>query len=82
MKVAVELFATLAVHLPPGSSRDSVSIEVPERTTVAEVMTMLKIPLDLDCLTVVNGRDVDPEHRLSEGDVLTMFPPLAGGSLR
>ena len=80
MKVAVELFATLAAYLPPGSSADRIDLDVSEHTTVADVMRALEIPADLDCLKVVNGRDVDPGHQLSEGDVLTMFPPLAGGS--
>ena len=80
MKVEVCLFATLGRYLPPGVSGDRVTLEVPDRTTVGQVMTLLHIPDDLDRLQVVNGRDAVPEHILKDGDVLSAFPPLAGGA--
>jgi molybdopterin converting factor small subunit len=43
-------------------------------------MRSLRIPDDLDRLQVVNGRDAVPEHILKDGDVLSAFPPLAGGT--
>jgi molybdopterin converting factor small subunit len=46
---------------------------------VADVMQLLKIPETLECLRVVNGRDIAALDHLSEGDVLSLFPPLAGG---
>jgi molybdopterin converting factor small subunit len=80
VKVEVCLFATLGHYLPPGASGDRVTLEVPDRTTVGQVMTSLHIPDDLDRLQVVNGRDAVPEHILKDGDVLSAFPPLAGGT--
>ena len=80
MRVEVCLFATLGRYLPPGASGDRVTIEVPDRTTVGQVMTALHIPDDLDRLQVVNGRDAVPEQILKDGDVLSAFPPLAGGA--
>lgn len=79
MKVEVQLFATLADYLPAGASGDSVILDVPMATTVADLMRSLGIPDGLECLTVVNGRDAPHEFRLAEGDVLSLFPPLAGG---
>ena len=79
MKVEVELFATLAAYLPAGATGDSVTLEIPDGTTVAEVIRSLQIPIRLECLTVVNGRDAPSEHQLADGDVLSLFPPLAGG---
>jgi molybdopterin converting factor small subunit len=29
---------------------------------------------------LVNGRDIGPEARLAARDVVTIFPPLAGGA--
>jgi len=80
VKVELHLFANLAGYLPAGSAGDSVTLEVPDGTTVAEVIRFLEIPEDLECLRVVNGRDAPSEHRLADGDVLSLFPPLAGGS--
>ena len=79
MRVEVSLFATLATYLPTPNSGDSVVLEVPEGTTVGDVVASLAIPSDLECLRVVNGRDAESAQRLEEGDVLAIFPPLAGG---
>jgi molybdopterin converting factor small subunit len=79
VKVEVCLFATLAAYLPRAGSGDSVILELPEGSTVGEVVESLEIPADLECLRVVNGRDAPPEQVLNEGDVLSIFPPLAGG---
>lgn len=79
MKVEVRLFATLAAYLPHGARGDSVVLEVPDGATVGQVIGTLEIPSGLDCLVVVNGRDAEAEGVLAEGDVLSLFPPLAGG---
>ena len=79
MKVAVHLTATLRAYLPPGVHGDSVVLDVPEGTTVGQVVHSLRIPFELERLTVVNGRDAASDLRLVEGDVLSVFPPLAGG---
>jgi molybdopterin converting factor small subunit len=79
VKVEVRLFATLARYLPSGAIGDRAIFDLPEGITVAEVVRALAIPPDLERLTVVNGLDAALDHRLSEGDVLSMFPPLAGG---
>jgi molybdopterin synthase sulfur carrier subunit len=80
VKVEVHLFATLATHVPPGAVGDGVTLDVPGGSTVADVIQVLKIPADVDCLHVVNGRDAASEHHLADGDVLVLFPPLAGGA--
>ncbi len=79
MKVAVHLTATLRAYLPPGARGDSVVLDVPDGTTVDQVVHSLRIPSELERLTVVNGLDATPGQRLVEGDVLSVFPPLAGG---
>jgi molybdopterin converting factor small subunit len=79
MKVEVRLFALLERYLPPGAEGDTASLDVPLGTTVRDVVQLLEIPGELSCLTVVNGRDAPPEQLLIAGDVLSMFPPLAGG---
>jgi len=80
MKVEVRLFATLQRYLPAGTEGDCVSFDLPADATVRDVMESLKIPAELACLTVVNGRDADLDQVLGPGDEVTMFPPLAGGA--
>lgn len=79
MKVEVRLFATLGAYLPEGTQGDSVTLAVPDGTTVAQIVRSLGIPPQAPAITVVNGRDAAPEQALADGDELAMFPPLAGG---
>jgi molybdopterin converting factor small subunit len=79
VKVAVHLTATLRAYLPAGAVGDNVVLDVPDGATVDQVVHSLRIPRELERLTVVNGRDAVPDQTLSEGDVLSVFPPLAGG---
>ena len=80
MKVEVRLFALLERYLPAGARGDAIILDLPAGTMVGHVVESLKIPSELSCVTVVNGHDVPPEHILVAGDVLAMFPPLAGGA--
>jgi len=75
----VHLTATLRTYLPVGTAGDSIVLDLPEGATVDQVVHSLRIPSELERLTVVNGRDAAPDQPLSEGDVLSLFPPLAGG---
>lgn len=81
MTVQVQLFATLAAYLPPASAdHGTASVEVPEGATVGDLAARLGIPADLPRLALVNGREVEPTHRLAPGDEVTLYPPLAGGA--
>jgi molybdopterin converting factor small subunit len=62
-----------------GTAGDNIVLDLPEGATVDQVVHSLRIPSELERLTVVNGRDAAPDQPLSEGDVLSLFPPLAGG---
>jgi sulfur-carrier protein len=79
VRVEVQLFATLAAYRPGGAIGEGLPLEVPEGTTIHELIQVLKIPPDVDCLHVVNGQDARSDQPLVDGDVLSLFPPLAGG---
>jgi len=80
VKVEVRLFATLASFLPSHGREGAAEIEIPEGGTVAEVTRRLGIPPDLARVVLVNGRDLGSEAPLAAHDVVTIFPPLAGGA--
>lgn len=80
MRIEVQLFATLERYLPAGTRGDSVLLDLPPGATVHDVVDSLKIPSELGCLTVINGQDAALDQVLAPGDVLSMFPPLAGGA--
>ena len=80
MKVALHLFATLGAYLPDGAQGDGAVLSVADGTTVADVVRDLGIPSDLEFLSVVNGHEVELDRVLTDGDDLTLFPPLTGGA--
>jgi len=79
MKVEVKLFANFREYLPPGSDKYSCSLDLEEGTTVGGVLEKLKIPESIPMITLVNGIHRKPEDPLQPGDVLSVFPPVAGG---
>lgn len=81
MRVEVRLFANLAAFLPPHSRDGVAELEIPEGSTVTDVTRRLGIPPDLARVVLVNGRDAEADARLASRDVVTIFPPLAGGSV-
>ena len=79
MNLEVRLFATLGPYLPEGAQGDGAIMTFPAGATGGDVIRTLRIPPQLPFMTVVNGHEVEPEQPLVEGDVVAMFPPLAGG---
>lgn len=79
MRVEVRLFATFASYLPPGSGGDAAMIEMPAGSTAGDVAARLGIPSGLERIILINGHDAGPDRRLNAGDIVTLFPPLAGG---
>ncbi len=79
MEIEVKLFATLRDFLPPGSSRFSCKMEIDGKTRVEDILSKLKIPEEMPKIILVNGIHGKKDQLLKEGDVLSVFPPVAGG---
>ena len=79
MRIDVQLHATLATFLPPGSREGVAVLELPEGSTVADIVHRLGIPPALSRVVLINGHDVEDDATLRPGDVVDVFPPLAGG---
>ena len=79
MRVEVKLFANFREYLPPGSDPYSCWLELEEENTIGQALESLKIPLSIPMITLVNGLHRAFEDRLRPGDVLSIFPPVAGG---
>jgi sulfur carrier protein ThiS len=58
-------------------------LEVADGASIAQVIEPFNLPMKLVHLVLVNGHFVPPEQRasrtLAEGDVLAIWPPIAGG---
>ena len=79
MKVEVRMFANLAKLLPPGSQNKRATITIKKGTTVDELLERLKVPEKITNIVMVNGVQGSKEAELKEGDVVSIFPPIAGG---
>ena len=79
MKIEVKLFANFREFLPPDSNGYSVFLEVETGTTIGRVLKILKIPEAIPMLALVNGIHQKFEDPMQAGDVLSLFPPVAGG---
>ena len=79
MEIEVKLFATLRDYLPKGSSRFSCKMEIDGQTQVQDILSSLKIPEEIPKILLVNGIHAKKDLTLKEGDVLSIFPPVAGG---
>jgi molybdopterin converting factor small subunit len=79
MEIEVKLFATLRDYLPKGSSRFSCKMEIDGQTQVQDILSSLKIPEEIPKILLVNGIHAKKNQTLKEGDVLSIFPPVAGG---
>jgi sulfur carrier protein ThiS len=84
MQVTLKLYATLTDYLPPDSRAENlVRLDVDDGATIAAVVAPFNLPPRLTHLVLVNGVFVPREERgsraLREGDVLAIWPPIAGG---
>ncbi len=80
MHIELRLFASLRKYLPPGSPRGKCQLEVPADTTIGAVLGQVNVPHASAHMILVNGEhDRDFARVLCDGDVLSVFPPVAGG---
>ncbi len=79
MRVTVKLHATLRKFLPAGGHDNAVVLDMPQATTVADVIDRLGIPPDHAKMIVSGDEYLEPTSALHDGQEVNLFPPLAGG---
>jgi sulfur carrier protein ThiS len=84
MKITLKLFASLTDHLPAEvRSGHRVDLDVAPGTTVLDVIRRQGIPEALCAIVLIDGNWVARPDRarrvLAEGQVLAIWPPVAGG---
>ncbi len=79
MEIEVKLFGTLRDYLPKGSDQFSCKVDINTTDTVRDVLERLEIPEEIPKIILVNAIHSNLDRILKLGDVLSVFPPLAGG---
>ncbi len=74
MKVNVKLFATFRTGRFNAETR-----EYSPGTTVRNIIDELALPEDDIGATLINGRHVEEDSILQDGDTLSIFPLVGGG---
>ena len=79
MPITVRLFASIRRYQPQLAPGEKLSLEILPHATVSQILDRLGIPVRAAAITMVNGRVQRPDRVLSDEDVLSVFPPVAGG---
>jgi molybdopterin converting factor small subunit len=80
VQIELRLFASLRKQLPPGSPRGKCALDLADGSTIGDVLVRMNIPRASAQMILVNGdHDRDFDRALHDGDVLSIFPPVAGG---
>ncbi len=84
MNVTLKLFASLTDFLPADAKYSNlVELEAAPGTTIQQVVEQFRLPPKQVHLVLVNGHYIAADQRASRaldaGDVLAIWPPIAGG---
>ena len=77
MVVTLKLFADLRKYLP--NRGEPLEVEVAQGVVVADLLDRYHVSREHRLICFVNGRHAGTDQRLRDGDVLSVFPPVAGG---
>ena len=84
MKITFKLFASLTDYLPVEARYTNVlELDIDPESSISQIIEPYGMPPKLVHLVLINGKYIEPEKRLTqtlvEGDVLAIWPPIAGG---
>jgi molybdopterin converting factor small subunit len=83
MTIHLRLFGELKQYLPAGATGRQAAVEIPDGLDVLGLILHLGIPYDAEegaVVVTLNDTQVDHRAPVGEGDVVSMFAPLAGGT--
>lgn len=77
IRVNARLFSILR-HRQDGALRDRVTLELPEGSTVTDLLRQLQAP-EIGILISINGEQAEETTVLQDGDEVELIPAVAGG---
>lgn len=79
MNVKVRLFGTLGKKFPDHDPLNGFEIEIPKDASVGDLIEQLDIPKSKIGLVSVQGRLVQADKTLKQGDYIRIYRPIFGG---
>ena len=79
MTVSVKLFATLRKYLPDDAVNKTASIILDDPSTTDDIVESMGIPDGHVHLILINGKHAKSGSKIHDGEVISIFPPVAGG---
>ena len=79
MRVNVKLFAGLREYLPADADGGSCEMTLRSGATVNDLVALMSIPTQTPKIVLVNGLSRSGAQKLTEGDVVSIIPPISGG---
>jgi sulfur carrier protein ThiS len=79
MTINVQLFAYFRKEIPGLDAEGRKPVSLPEKARVSDLLNALGIPAGRYKLIILNGLHCKEDKMLSEGDRVSIFPPIAGG---
>lgn len=79
MRVTVKLFATLTHFYSGAKAGKPIEIDLPEGAIVKDLIDYFQIPIEEAHVIFINNIIIEPDTKLSDGDVIGIFPPVGGG---
>jgi len=79
VRIRVKMIANYRAALPPEAKNGVVEMDVPNGSTIYDVISPFDIPLNDESVIVLNGLTVDMNTLLKDDDMITAFSAIAGG---
>ncbi len=83
ISVTLKLYASLGAYLPQGAERNTAEVATAAGATVQSLLDEHNVPREACHLVLLNGvfqpREGRAAAKLSQGDAVAVWPPVAGG---
>ncbi len=79
MKVEVRVFATLRKYVPGLGVGEPKILDLPKGTTFKDLRDQLELPPEEVRVIMRNGRHVELDELIADGDRVAYIPAVAGG---
>ncbi len=83
MEITLKLYAGLSQYLPENAVKHATKLDISDAETAYSILEKFNVPKESAHLVLLNGVYLDSTQRenptFSEGDTLSVWPPVAGG---